>query len=114
MNNIEEYKVSRRHLQKDKVKIRILKMHVAYVEKRIIDDLREYCGIDNFNDWFKEEIEKDFTIVIKDGCDIDSLTMIVRRRYYENIAEWIKERARKELLKYSPHTIFKMLDQRED
>ena len=110
MSNTENIEVSRRHLQKDKVKVRILKMHVAYIEKRIIDDLKEYCGIDNFNEWFKEQIEKDFTLVINDQFDIHSLNMIVRRRYYENTAEWIKERARKELLQHSPHTIFKNLD----
>lgn len=104
---------SRRHLQKEKVKVRILKMHVAYIEKRIIDDLREYCGIEDFNEWFKEQIEKDFTVVINDKYDISSLTAIVRKRYYENIAEWVKERARKELLQHSPHTIFKNLDGRE-
>ena len=103
---------SRRYLQKDKVKVRILKMHVAYIEKRTIEDLKQYCGIEDFNGWFKEEIEKDFTIVIKDAHDIDCLTRIVRMRYYENIAEWIKERARKELLKNSPDTTFKMLDQK--
>lgn len=109
----KEEQFSRRHLQREKVKVRILKMHVAYVEKRIIDDLREYCGIEDFNEWFKEQIEKDFTLVINDQHDINSLTMIVRRRYYENIAEWVKERARKELLKHSPHTIFKNLDRRD-
>lgn len=112
-NNIKEVD-NKRHLQKDKVKIRFLKTHVAYIEKRIIDDLREYCGIENFNDWFKEQIEKDFTLVIKDKVDIQSLNLIVRKRYYENVAEWVKERARRELLQHSPHTIFKSLDNRED
>ena len=42
----KEEQFSRRHLQREKVKVRILKMHVAYIEKRIIDDLREYCGIE--------------------------------------------------------------------
>lgn len=114
MSNNDANKTSRRHLQKEKVKIRILKKHVAYIEKRIVDDLKEYCGVEDFNEWFKEQIEKDFTVVIKDEHDINSLTMIVRRRYYENIAEWMKERARRELLQHSPHTIFKMLDKRMD
>ena len=82
---------------KEKVKIRLLKMHIAYIEKRILDDFKEKCNVDDFNKWFEEQIYKDFYMDIKTDIDIKALTTMVRRRYYENIAEWIKEKVRIEL-----------------
>ena len=84
---------------KEIVKIRLLKMHIAYIEKRILDDFKEKCGISDFNKWFEEQIYKDFYMEIKNDSDIKSFTIILRRRYYENIAEWIKEKIRLELQK---------------
>ena len=74
-------------------------MHIAYIEKRILDDFKEKCGISDFNKWFEEQIYKDFYMEIKNDSDIKSFTIILRRRYYENIAEWIKEKIRLELQK---------------
>lgn len=84
---------------REKVKIRLLKMHIAYIEKRILDEFQEKCGVEDFNKWFEEQIEKDFYMDIKTNNDIQTLTIMVRRRYYENIAEWIKDKVRQELQK---------------
>lgn len=86
---------------KEKVKIRLLKMHIAYIEKRILDEFQEKCDVPDFNEWFKEQIYKDFCIEIKDNSDIRAFTIMLRKRYYENIAEWIKEKVRIELQKVS-------------
>lgn len=84
---------------KEKVKIRLLKMHIAYIEKRTLDDFKEKCNVDDFNKWFEEQIYKDFYMDIKNDMDISTLTLMLRKRYYENIAEWIKEKVRMELQK---------------
>lgn len=84
---------------KEKVKIRLLKMHIAYIEKRILEDFKEKCHVDDFNKWFEEQIYKDFYMDIKTNDDIHAFTTMLRRRYYENIAEWIKEKIRLELQK---------------
>lgn len=86
---------------KEKVKIRLLKMHIAYIEKRILDDFQSKCGISDFNKWFEEQIYKDFCMEIKSNSDIRAFTIMLRKRYYENIAEWIKEKVRIELQKVS-------------
>lgn len=84
---------------KEKVKIRLLKMHIAYIEKRMIDEFTEKCNIKDFNKWFEEQIYKDFYMDIKNHADIRTFTIMLRKRYYENIAEWIKEKIREELRK---------------
>lgn len=84
---------------KEKVKIRLLKMHIAYIEKRMIDEFTEKCNIKDFNKWFEEQIYKDFYMDIKSHEDIRTFTIMLRKRYYENIAEWIKEKIREELRK---------------
>lgn len=84
---------------KEKVKIRLLKMHIAYIEKRILDEFKEKCGVSDFNKWFEEQIYKDFYMDIKNDADIRTFTIMLRKRYYENIAEWIKEKVRMELQK---------------
>lgn len=84
---------------KEKVKIRLLKMHIAYIEKRILDDFQEKCDVTDFNKWFEEQIYKDFCMEIRNNTDIRSFTIMLRKRYYENIAEWIKEKIRMELQK---------------
>lgn len=82
---------------KEKVKIRLLKMHIAYIEKRILDEFQEKCNVSDFNKWLEEQIYKDFYLEIKNESDISAFTLMLRRRYYENIAEWIKEKVRREL-----------------
>lgn len=82
---------------REKVKIRLLKMHIAYIEKRILDEFQEKCNVPDFNKWFEEQIYKDFYMEIKNEADIRTFTTMVRKRYYENIAEWIKEKIRMEL-----------------
>lgn len=84
---------------KEKVKIRLLKMHIAYIEKRILDDFKERCNVSDFNKWFEEQIYKDFYMDIKNHSDISAFTIMLRKRYYENIADWIKEKIRLELQK---------------
>lgn len=84
---------------KEKVKIRLLKMHIAYIEKRILDEFQEKCNVPDFNKWFEEQIYKDFYMDIKTNTDISTFTLMLRKRYYENIAEWIKEKVRHELQK---------------
>lgn len=84
---------------KEKVKIRLLKMHIAYIEKRILDEFQEKCNVPDFNTWFEEQIYKDFYMDIKTNTDISTFTLMLRKRYYENIAEWIKEKIRHELQK---------------
>lgn len=84
---------------KEKVKIRLLKMHIAYIEKRILDEFQKKCAVSDFNAWFEEQIYKDFLMDIKDNNDIQTFTLMLRKRYYENIAEWIKEKVRIELQK---------------
>lgn len=95
---MSDYKVSvASKSSKEKVKIRLLKMHIAYIEKRILDEFQEKCKVDDFNKWFEQEIYKEFYMEIKSESDIRTFTTMVRKRYYENIAEWIKEKVRHEL-----------------
>ena len=84
---------------REKVKIRLLKMHIAYIEKRILDEFQKKCNVSDFNKWFEEQIYKDFCMEIKTNSDISTFTLMLRKRYYENIAEWIKEKVRNELKK---------------
>lgn len=84
---------------REKVKIRLLKHHVAYIEKRMLDEFREKCGVEDFNKWFEHKIFEDFYMDIKKKEDIRVFTIMLRKRYYENIAEWIKEKIRIELKK---------------
>ena len=93
------YKSPASKASKEKVKIRLLKMHIAYIEKRMIDEFKEKCNIEDFNKWFEEQIYKDFYMDIKSNEDIRTFTIMLRKRYYENIAEWIKEKIREELRK---------------
>ena len=98
-NNLNEEYSGYTKIPNEKVKVRLLKMHVAYIEKRILDEFTEKYNISDFNLWLKTELEKEFDIVIKNKFDIDTLTLILRKRYYENIAEWMKEKIRNELKK---------------
>ena len=95
----DDYKSPASKASKEKVKIRLLKMHIAYLEKRMIDEFKEKCDVEDFNKWFEEQIYKDFYMDIKTHQDIRTFTVMLRKRYYENIAEWLKEKIREELKK---------------
>lgn len=94
---------------KDKIKIRFYKKHVAYIEREMIEALEKQCNIKDFEAWIKGQIEADFSMEIKNVNDIDTLTLMVRKRYYENIAEWIRERARRELFSVSDDILIRKI-----
>lgn len=79
-------------------KIRLYGTHIGYVNTEFLIKFQRECKILNINSWIKEQCFKDWDIYLNTIYDIEELKIILNENYYENIAEWLKEKIRFSLL----------------
>lgn len=81
-----------------KIKIRLYGVHLGYVEEDILKAFECYCGVINLNPWIKEQAYNDFEVYLNNEYDLELFKDKLSEFYYENIADWLKEKLRAAIL----------------
>lgn len=79
-------------------KIRLYGTHIGYINTDFLIDFQRECAVLNINSWIKEQCYRDWGIYLNTPYEIKELKEILNENYYENIAEWLKEKIRISLL----------------
>lgn len=77
-----------------KIKIRMYSTHLAYIDSKMLRDFEINCNIINVHSWIKEKAYEDFNIYLNSPKDIEEFKCKLLDNYYENIADWMKEKIR--------------------
>jgi hypothetical protein len=80
--------------QEEKVKIKLFETHFAWISSSLLSDFQSATGIKRRSDWIKKQAKQDFGITLSSSEDIPRLDMLVRAHYYDDKAEWLKEKMR--------------------
>lgn len=83
---------------KEQIKIRMFGEHLCYLNYDVVREFQSEYSVVNLNSWIKEESYKDFGILLTNKDDLDELKEKLQEYYYENIADWLREKIRNYLL----------------
>lgn len=88
---------------KGRTKLRIGKIHLAYVRTDLLTRFRQTNGLVNLTPWLREVIWTNFHLEIDDNESIKQLQEALDRRYFDSCGEWLQSIMRADLLTASPH-----------
>ena len=83
---------------KEQIKIRMFGEHLCYLNYDVVREFQGKYSIVNLNSWIKEESYKEFNLLLTTKDDLEDLRLILQEHYYENIADWLREKIRNYLL----------------
>lgn len=82
---------------KDRTKLRIGKVHLAYVRTDLLNHFRQVKGLVNLTPWLRQVIWERFHIEISNPENVKQLQEELNRLYYDSCGEWLQELMRAEL-----------------
>lgn len=86
---------------KGRTKLRIGKVHVAYVRTDLLTRFRHENGLVNLTPWLRELIWTTFHIEITDNESIKQLQEALDRRFFDSCGEWLQTIMRADI--QAPH-----------
>lgn len=81
------------------IRIRLYGQHLGYIGYDLYDKFLRICSVIDYSSWMKETAYKDFDFYITGKDSIDVLREKVVENYYEDIADWLREKMREEIRK---------------
>ena len=84
-----------------RIRIRLYGEHLGYISYDLYDSFLRICNIIDYSSWVKKISYDNFEIYIAGKESINELKNRVIANYYEDIADWLKEKMREEIRKYT-------------
>lgn len=82
-----------------RMRIRLYGEHLGYISSNLYDSFLRACNILDYASWVKSKAYDDFDLYITNKESIEELKKYVVKNYYEDIADWLREKMRKEIRK---------------
>lgn len=82
-----------------KIRIRLYGQHLAYIGYDLYHNFTHICKVLDYSSWIKKRANIDFNLMITSDKSIDELKIAVNENYFEDIADWLREKMREEILK---------------
>lgn len=82
----------------ERIRIRLLGLHLAYIDKGLVRKFESTCKVINLNSWIREQAYNDFKIKFYSEDSLDDFKNILEKNYYDGIGDWLREKMRLAIL----------------
>lgn len=80
-----------------RIRVRLYGQHLAYIGYDLYLNFTHICKVIDYSSWLKERAYKDFNLYVTNDISIDKLKEVVKENYFEDIADWLREKMREEI-----------------
>lgn len=86
-------------MKDNRIRIRLYGQHLGYIGDSLYSNFLRICNVLDYSSWVKKKAYEELNIYITDKESIEKLKNIVISNYYEDIADWLREKMREEIRK---------------